>query len=602
MKIMKIDRTLKILGAVLGLTLLMCSVSKASLTIRSNSWTNAFPVGTNTTYFTGGAMAGTAWWWGDWPQCNNAMTNDPAVNEEGNSSDGSLYLSIPFTGSGQQGWFMSTFDDAYGWGDGAVQIPLNIIKNLAFDIYMKSGTAKDGNGNYGRIQMNLIMGTSTGGFATNPVAAEFEELVIPGSADGAWVHLEDTNVATDVAAAITAGFSNAAGVFFYYDNNAFGGYPPSGQTMTFWMDNFAVTTGTSSSPPVAQFKMSSNIGVAPFTVTFTDTSLNSPTSWAWTFGDGGTSTSQNPSHTFTNIWRQTVTLKASNAYGSSSATQAVYQCFPCDAVYDWTNGVQGHVANVTTLSNSLVGGSSKIGYFTTTNHDLPSTNLQGMIYTNLPGMTNGCPVVFSNGVIYSNFNTTNAIAYTFTNDHEQFTFHFNSGYTVTDVVFLFYDSMPFSTNTFSAAIDEVNIASTGDSTDLGGYCLNRDLGESGPLSGFQNDYHTSETIHPTVYGSYNGISDIYGLANKLYRILFEENTNGKCVLAVGDPVTSSLVGFVTNFNSNEAGDLMTAIDVGHTSGEVFVTNTTCIQTYHDILRINRPLTWTQVSNVVMFGP
>ncbi len=34
------------------------------------------------------------------------------------------------------------------------------------------------------------------------------------------------------------------------------------------------------------------------TVTFTDQSTGTPTSWSWIFGDGGTSTAQNPSHTY----------------------------------------------------------------------------------------------------------------------------------------------------------------------------------------------------------------------------------------------------------------------------------------------------------------
>jgi PKD repeat protein len=615
MKIMKIFRTLKILSVVLGL-MLTCFASKATVTIQTTSWTNSFPVGTNTTYF---LMPQTEWWWGSWTQSSGGdLTNDPAMDAQNNSSSGSIYLSIPFTANGQQGWFYSTFDSAGGWGDGSVQIPLNLITNLSFDVYVKSGTAKDANGNYGWLGMNLIMGTNTGGFTSTPVPNHFTELAIPASADGAWVHLYDTNTVSDVDLDITAGYTNAAAVAFYINNYNADNYP-SNMTFTFYLDNLVVTTGASSSPPVAQFNMSKSIGVAPFSVNFTDTSLHSPTSWLWTFGDGGTSTSQNPSHTFTNMWRQLVTLKASNAHGSSYSTQAVYQCFPCDAVYDWTNGTQGTPATVTTLSNSLVGGSSKIGYFTTTNYDVPQNNLRAIIFTNLTGMTNGCPVVFSNGVIYSNFNTTNALAYCWTNDHEQFTFNYNSGYVVTNVVLLFYDSLPFSTNTWSSCVDELNMACTKDNPNLGGYCLNRYLGEEGPmLPGSQNDYRTSEVLNPTTYGffpamtnaDFNG-SDIYAYPNKIYRVLMQENTNGQCVLAVGDPLTSTLSGFVTNWNVSQEGSLLTAFADGHTSWEIYTNNgttgsswthDTSILTYHTIISINRPLTWFQASNTVMFGP
>ena len=40
-------------------------------------------------------------------------------------------------------------------------------------------------------------------------------------------------------------------------------------------------------------------GVAPLTVHFTDQSTGNPTSWLWSFGDGGTDSVQNPVHTFT---------------------------------------------------------------------------------------------------------------------------------------------------------------------------------------------------------------------------------------------------------------------------------------------------------------
>ena len=274
------------------------------------------------------------------------------------------------------------------------------------------------------------------------------------------------------------------------------------------------------------------------------------------------------------------------------------------------------------LADSLVGGGRTLGYFTVTNRDLPSPRLQGIIFTNVPGLTNGCPVVFRNGVIYANFQTTNALAYSWTNNHEQFTFHFNPSLVVTDLVLLFYESMPRSSNTWSACVDELNIATTKDNPDLGGYCLNRNLGCNGPLlPGNQNDYHTSETLTTSggvTYGSFPGLTiasfngrNIYQVPDKLYRILLEENTNGNCVLAVGDPATSSLTGFVTNWNQYEFGHLLTAFADGHTSWENYTnnglgqaswTNATSILAAHNVISINRPLTWFQATNVVMFGP
>ena len=76
--------------------------------------------------------------------------------------------------------------------------------------------------------------------------------------------------------------------------------------------------------PVAAFVGSPTTGAAPLTVTFTDQSTNSPTSWSWTFGDGGISTAQSPSHAYSTAGTYTVSLTAANGCGSDVETKTSY--------------------------------------------------------------------------------------------------------------------------------------------------------------------------------------------------------------------------------------------------------------------------------------
>jgi len=74
---------------------------------------------------------------------------------------------------------------------------------------------------------------------------------------------------------------------------------------------------------VANFTASPTADIAPLTVAFTDTSLGHPTSWSWDFGDGSNSTSRDPSHTYPDVGTYTVSLNATNAYGSDTKTQDI---------------------------------------------------------------------------------------------------------------------------------------------------------------------------------------------------------------------------------------------------------------------------------------
>lgn len=56
-------------------------------------------------------------------------------------------------------------------------------------------------------------------------------------------------------------------------------------------------------------------------VQFTDTSTSDVSSWAWDFGDGTTSTLQNPNHSFTVDGAYTVTLRVTSAKGTVSTSK-----------------------------------------------------------------------------------------------------------------------------------------------------------------------------------------------------------------------------------------------------------------------------------------
>ncbi|HEX2899697.1 MAG TPA: PKD domain-containing protein, partial [Bacteroidia bacterium] len=73
--------------------------------------------------------------------------------------------------------------------------------------------------------------------------------------------------------------------------------------------------------PVANFLADTTQSCAvPLLVNFTDLSTGNPTSWLWDFGDGNTSTTQNPSHTYTAPGTYTVSLTVT---GPNVCTDAV---------------------------------------------------------------------------------------------------------------------------------------------------------------------------------------------------------------------------------------------------------------------------------------
>ena len=90
--------------------------------------------------------------------------------------------------------------------------------------------------------------------------------------------------------------------------------------------DFDVSTGTSTAEfseastdiRLADFVANRTSGSASLPVQFTDASLGDVTGWSWEFGDGGTSTVENPSHTYHTRGTYTVTLTVTGPDGPAN--------------------------------------------------------------------------------------------------------------------------------------------------------------------------------------------------------------------------------------------------------------------------------------------
>jgi PKD repeat protein len=79
------------------------------------------------------------------------------------------------------------------------------------------------------------------------------------------------------------------------------------------------------STPSASFTATPTSGTAPLSVRFTDTSTGQISAWAWNFGDGTTSTAQNPTHSYASAGTYSVTLTATASSGTKvTATRSSY--------------------------------------------------------------------------------------------------------------------------------------------------------------------------------------------------------------------------------------------------------------------------------------
>ncbi len=89
------------------------------------------------------------------------------------------------------------------------------------------------------------------------------------------------------------------------------------------MQGTVVVQAATGPAPTAAFRLSPTGPIIGTMVHFFDESTGAPTSWAWDFCDGSAANVANPSHSYAAAGTYTVTLSATNAGGTNSASKTV---------------------------------------------------------------------------------------------------------------------------------------------------------------------------------------------------------------------------------------------------------------------------------------
>ena len=135
---------------------------------------------------------------------------------------------------------------------------------------------------------------------------------------------------------------------------------------TSWLNRSAWVTVYKNLTPTVTFTQDTTSGNPPLTVTFTATQAGAikVDTWYWSFGDSGSSTSQNPSHTYVSPGYYTVSLTATNySLGVTTVTKAsLIAITPSPAWYCGWLYRKNITLDKTRISGSLTNFPVLIGY------------------------------------------------------------------------------------------------------------------------------------------------------------------------------------------------------------------------------------------------
>ena len=247
----------------------------------------------------------------------------PTANFSGSPTSGPVSLGVQFTDTstgGPTAWSW-TFGDG---GTSTVQSPSHTYTTSGS--YTVSLTASNWGGPNTCTKSGYIAVTPAANFTGSPTSGP-----VPLG-----VQFTDTSTGSPTAWSWTfgdGGTSTAENPSHTYTSS--NSYTVSLTASSAGGGNTCTKSGYISVTPAANFSGTPALGTPPLGVQFTDSSTGSPTSWSWTFGDTGSSTLQNPGHSYTAVGSYSVALTATNAYGNNTKTRASYVTVESAASGGW---------------------------------------------------------------------------------------------------------------------------------------------------------------------------------------------------------------------------------------------------------------------------
>lgn len=235
---------------------------------------------------------------GNAPGTNAASVNNYSYNANG-QRDGLISPPLDFTGYSN---ITLTFDYAYRRYSSSYQdsLAVYISTNCGTSWTKIASYREDGSGNF-------VTGSD--------VSSSF----VPSSSTD-WCGSGSNASCPSIS---LNGFTGYNGVLIKFENiNGYGN--------NLYIDNINIS-GTISNPPVADFAASTTTFCQGDTVSFTDVSTNTPTTWSWNFSpstityvDGTSVNSQNPKVKINGSGNYTVNLTVSNASGTDNEQKVAY--------------------------------------------------------------------------------------------------------------------------------------------------------------------------------------------------------------------------------------------------------------------------------------